>query len=152
MSSVPSVPGVEIDPSWPGGCERVLTAVPLELLAVLHRMFGPPAVETVDAAIQATAPPSGAAIRPGPSVLVIELYGPQVVATAQARMGEPMPVACTVQVLDAPVQVGSAGRHLATRWTDPADEVRHGTWMAALTHWPFSRREYVDARRLPAGL
>ena len=40
MSSAPSVPGVEIGASWLGGCEHVLTAGALELLAVLHGTFG----------------------------------------------------------------------------------------------------------------
>jgi hypothetical protein len=43
MSSAPSVPGVEVGASWPGGCEQVLTAGALELPAALHRMFGPAA-------------------------------------------------------------------------------------------------------------
>ncbi len=38
------------------------------------------------------------------AVLVIELHGPQVVATTLARMGEPMPVVHIVQLLDASVQ------------------------------------------------
>jgi malate synthase len=41
MSSAPSVPGVEVGASWLGGCEHVLTAGALELLAVLHGTFGP---------------------------------------------------------------------------------------------------------------
>jgi Malate synthase len=41
MSSAPSVPGVEVGASWLGGCEQVLTAGALELLAALHRTFGP---------------------------------------------------------------------------------------------------------------
>lgn len=40
MSSAPSVPGVEVGVSWLGGCEHVLTAGALELLAVLHGTFG----------------------------------------------------------------------------------------------------------------
>ena len=40
MSSAPSVPGVEVGASWVGGCEHVLTAGALELLAVLHGTFG----------------------------------------------------------------------------------------------------------------
>jgi hypothetical protein len=41
MSSAPSVPGVEVGASWLGGCEQVLTAGALELLAALHRTLGP---------------------------------------------------------------------------------------------------------------
>ena len=41
MRSAPSVPGVEVGASWLGGCEHVLTAGALELLAVLHGTFGP---------------------------------------------------------------------------------------------------------------
>ena len=41
MRSTPSVPGVEVGASWLGGCEHVLTAGALELLAVLHGTFGP---------------------------------------------------------------------------------------------------------------
>jgi hypothetical protein len=51
-------------------------------------------------------------------VLVIGLYGPQVVATTLARMGEPMPVA---QVLDASVQGVPVGGYLA----DEMDGPRH---------------------------
>ena len=40
MSSAPSVPGVEVGASWLGGCEHVLTAGALELLAVPHGTFG----------------------------------------------------------------------------------------------------------------
>ena len=36
MSSAPSVPGIEVGASWLGGCEHVLTAGALELLAALH--------------------------------------------------------------------------------------------------------------------
>jgi hypothetical protein len=50
MSSAPSVPGVEVGASWPGGCGQVLTAGARELPAAAHRMFGPAAVEMVDAA------------------------------------------------------------------------------------------------------
>jgi hypothetical protein len=84
MSSAPSVPGVEVGASWLGGCEHVLTAGALKLLAVLHGTFGqrragtvsdiiaarirPAAVEMMDAlALQAAEPPSGAAIRLAPS-------------------------------------------------------------------------------------
>jgi hypothetical protein len=52
-------------------------------------------------------------------VLVIELCGPQVVATTRARMGEPMPAACIAQVLDASIQGVSAGRHLADALAGP---------------------------------
>jgi hypothetical protein len=41
MSSVPSVPGVEVGASWLGGCEQVPTAGPPGPLAALHEMFGP---------------------------------------------------------------------------------------------------------------
>src|SRR6266568_5251527 len=41
MRSAPSVPGVEVGASWPGGCEHALTAGALELLAVLHGTLGP---------------------------------------------------------------------------------------------------------------
>ena len=41
MSSAPSVPGVEVGAPWLGGSEQVLTAGALELLAALHRIFGP---------------------------------------------------------------------------------------------------------------
>jgi Malate synthase len=41
MSSAPSVPGIEVGAPWLGGCEHVLTAGTLELLATLHRTFGP---------------------------------------------------------------------------------------------------------------
>jgi malate synthase len=41
MSTVPSVPGVEVRAPWQDGYEHVLTAEALELLAALHRTFGP---------------------------------------------------------------------------------------------------------------
>lgn len=41
MSSAPNVPSVEVGTSRPGGCEQALTAGALELLAALHRTFGP---------------------------------------------------------------------------------------------------------------
>jgi malate synthase len=41
MSTVPSVSGVEVHASWQDGYEHVQTAGALELLAMLHRTFGP---------------------------------------------------------------------------------------------------------------
>ena len=109
MSSAPSVPGVEVGASWLGGCGQVLTAMALELPAALHRMLGPA------------------------TVLVIELYGPRIVATTRARMGEPMAVACIAHVLGAPIQGVPVGRHFADELAGSGRRVRHSTRSAALT-------------------
>ena len=49
MSTVPSVPGVEVRAPWLDGYEHVLTAEALELLATLHRTFGPRRAELLEA-------------------------------------------------------------------------------------------------------
>jgi hypothetical protein len=70
ISSVPSVPGVEVGASWLGGCEHVPTAGAPGLLAALHETFGPgrAATATISGAAAATSaawPQSGiAAVMP----------------------------------------------------------------------------------------
>jgi malate synthase len=48
MSTVPSVPGVEVRAPWQDGYEHVLTAEALEFLAALHRTFGPRRAELLE--------------------------------------------------------------------------------------------------------
>lgn len=78
--------------------------------------------------------PSVPGVEAGASVLVIDLCGPQVVATTRARTGKLIPAACIAQVLEASIQVVPAGRYLADALEDPAVAVRHRTCTAALTH------------------
>src|SRR6185437_16785111 len=118
MSSAPSVPGVEVGAPWPGGCEHVLTAGALKMVAALDGTFGPGRAKFFMA----------------------------------DREGEPMPVARIVQVPGASVQGVPVGRHLA----DALD----GSRQAGLAQHPDGRfgplalftKEYVHARRSPAGL
>ncbi len=49
MSSVPTVPGVEVRAPWRDGYEQVLTTEALELLAMLQRTFGPRRAELLEA-------------------------------------------------------------------------------------------------------
>ena len=49
MGSVQGVPGVEVAAPWLDGYEQVLTAEALELLATLHRTFGPRRAELLEA-------------------------------------------------------------------------------------------------------
>jgi hypothetical protein len=67
------------------------------------------------------------------AVLVIELYGPQVMATTLARMGEPMPVTRIAQVLDAPGQGVPVACHLADTLDGPGRRVWHSIRTAIST-------------------
>jgi hypothetical protein len=58
--------------------------------------------------------------RRGRWVLVIDLCGPQVVATTRARTGRPIPTVCIASVLEASIQVVPAGRYLADALDGPA--------------------------------
>ena len=49
MSTVPSVPGVEVRAPWQDGYEHVLSGAALELLAMLQRTFGPRRAELLEA-------------------------------------------------------------------------------------------------------
>jgi malate synthase len=70
MSSAPNIPGVEAGaPPWLGGCERVLTAGALEMLAALDGTFGPRRAELPDS--------RGPRRRAGRGVLPEFLAGPQ---------------------------------------------------------------------------
>lgn len=100
MISAPSVSGVEAGASWLGGCGQVLTAMTLELPTALPRMLKPAAVKMTDAALRAVNP-----------------YGPRIMATTWACMGEPW--------ISRAVRKCSAHRSKACRLD-----------AASLTHWP----------------
>jgi len=116
MISAPSVPSVEAGASWLGGCGQVLTAMTLELPAALPRMLKPAAVKMTDAALRAVNP-----------------YGPRIMATTWACMGEPMAVTCSAQVLGAPIQGVPAGRRFTDALAGFGRLDRHGTRTAAMT-------------------
>lgn len=116
MISAPSVSGVEAGASRLGGCGQVLTAMTLELPTALPRMLKPVAVKMTDAALRAVNP-----------------YGPRIMATTWACMGEPMDIACSAQVLGAPIQGMPAGRRFTDALAGPGRLDRHGTRTAALT-------------------
>ena len=180
MSSAPSVPGVEVGAHWPGGCEHVLTAGALEMLA-LDGTSGPGRAELPescavrDAGVAEGVLPGFLAgpedarqgrwrLAPSLADCRVEISGRtdrKMVINARNcgaklfmtdREGEPLPVARIAQVPGASVQGVPAGRHLA----DALDGSRH----AGLAQHPDGRfsplapftKEYVHARRLPAGL
>jgi len=63
MSRVPSVPGAAVGVPWLGGCEHVLTAEALELLATLHRTIGPRRAELLGSRAVRDAELAGGAAR-----------------------------------------------------------------------------------------
>jgi malate synthase len=180
MSSAPSVPGVEVGAPWLGDCEHVLAAGALEMLAALDETFGPRRAELPESrgprrrAGRGVLPgflagPEDARrgrwrLAPGLADRRVEITGPadrKMVINAlncAAKLfmadfaDEPMAVARIRQVPGASVQGVPAGRHLA----DALDGPGH----AGLAQHPDGRfgpaglftKEYVHARRLPAGL
>jgi malate synthase len=181
MSSAPSVPGVEVGARWLGGCEHVLTAGALEMLAALDRTSGPGRAELPESCAVRDAEVAGGVLpgflagpkdarqgdwrlAPGLADCRVEISGRtgrKMVINAlncgaklfmADREGEPMPVARIAQVPGTSAQGVPAGRHLA----DALNGSRH----ADLAQHPDGRfgplapftKEYVHARRLPAGL
>jgi malate synthase len=181
MSSAPSVPGVEVGAPWLGGCGHVLTVGALEMLAALDGTFGPGRAELPESCAVRDAEVAGGVLpgflagtkdarqgdwrlAPGLVDRRVEISGStdrkMVIHALNCgaklfmadREGEPMPVARIVQVPDASVQGVPVGRHLA----DALD----GSRQAGLAQHPDGRfgplaiftKEYVHARRLPAGL
>ena len=179
MSSAPSVPGVEVGASWLCSCEHVLGAGALEMLATLNGTFGPRRAELPESRgprrragrgvlPEFLAGPEDAQqgrwrLAPGLAGRRVKITGPsdrKVVINALncgAKLfmadfeDEPIPVARVAQVLDAPVQGVPVGYRLADALDGPGTSVWPSIWPAALTRCPFMK-EYVYARRLPAGL
>jgi hypothetical protein len=139
MSSAPSVPGVEVGAPWLGGCEHVLAAGALEMLPTLNGTFGPRRAELPES--------RGPRRRASRGVLPEFPAGPE-----DAQQGRWIPVARIAQVFDASVQGVPVGYHLG--------DALGGAGHAGLALDPDDRfgllalftKEYVHARRLPAGL
>jgi hypothetical protein len=180
MSSAPSVPGVEAGAPWLGGCEQGQAAGALEMLAALDGTSGSRRAELPGSRgprrragrgvlPEFLAGPEDARqgrwrLAPALADRRVEITGPagrKVVINALncgAKLfmtgfeAEPIPVARIAQVPGASVQGVPVGHHLA----DALDGPRH----AGLAQHPDGRfgplapfaKEYVHARRLPAGL